>query len=231
MKYDAVKEYLQAMGATALLSYDEEVELAKQMEAGSSRARDRLIKANLRLVVSIAKKYTNRGLDMLDLIQEGNLGLMRAIDKYEYKRGYKLSTYSTWWIRQGITRAIADQGKTIRVPVHKIDTINKLISTTMKLVVENGREPTIKEVAKAMRIKEKEVKALIQLSQEPISLSAPSKGESTQTIGDTIACSNYIKQDNVSVDSDLRETINKNLTSLSPREEKILRMKFGIVCD
>lgn len=231
MEHDAIKIYLRQMGATALLTYNEEVALAKRIEQGDPRARDHLIRANLRLVVSIAKKYSNKGMDLLDLIQEGNLGLMRAIEKFEWKRGYKFSTYSTWWIRQGITRAIADQAKTIRIPVHKVDAINKLIATTRQLVTTIGREPTIEEVAKVMGITSKAVRALIQLTNNPISFETPiANGDdaSTGRLGDLIESDQFAHQDIDSVNNDLHDVIVRNMKSLSPREEKIIRMRFGI---
>jgi len=229
MSQDPIKIYLRQMGATPLLTYAEELELAKKIESGDTKARDHMIKANLRLVISIAKKYTNKGLELLDLIQEGNLGLMRAIEKYEWQRGYKFSTYATWWIRQGITRAIADQGKTIRIPVHKVDAINKLIATTKELVNYHGREPTIQEVAKKMGISLKEVKGLIQLTGEPISLDTPvdSNGNGG-CLGDLIESEQFAHQDNISINNNLKEIILKNMRHLTPREEKILRMRYGI---
>lgn len=231
MDHDPIKIYLRQMGATALLTYAEEVELAKRIEKGDAKARDHLIRANLRLVVSIAKKYPNKGMDLSDLIQEGNLGLIRAIEKFEWKRGYKFSTYSTWWIRQGITRAIADQAKTIRIPVHKIDAINKLIATTRQLVIAIGREPTIDEVAKNMGIAPKEVRALVKLTSNPISLETPvAHGDDAASgrLGDLIESDQFIKQDKTSIDKNLHDVIIKNMKKLTPREEKIIRMRFGI---
>lgn len=231
MEHDAIKIYLRQMGATSLLTYPEEVALAKRIEGGDSAARDHLIRANLRLVVSIAKKYSNKGMDLLDLIQEGNLGLMRAIEKFEWKRGYKFSTYSTWWIRQGITRAIADSAKTIRIPVHKVDAINKLIATTRQLVTLIGREPTIDEVAKQMEITPKEVRALIQLTGNPISFETPiSQGDdaSTGRLGDLIESDKFAHQDKDSINKNLHDVIIRNMKLLTPREEKIIRMRFGI---
>lgn len=231
MEHDAIKIYLRQMGATALLTYPEEVALAKRIEDGDSAARDHLIRANLRLVVSIAKKYSNKGMDLLDLIQEGNLGLIRAIEKFEWKRGYKFSTYSTWWIRQGITRAIADQAKTIRIPVHKVDAINKLIATTRNLVTQIGREPTIDEVAKQMDISPKDVRALIQLTSNPVSFETPiSQGDdaSTGRLGDLIESDKFAHQDKDSINKNLHDVIIRNMKLLTPREEKIIRMRFGI---
>lgn len=229
MNKDPIKVYLKQMGATTLLTYDKELALAKRIEAGDLQARDDMIKANLRLVVSIAKKYTNKGLELLDLIQEGNLGLIKAIEKFEWKRGYKFSTYSTWWIRQGITRAIADQAKTIRIPVHKVDAINKLITVTKDLVIAFGREPTISEVAKEMKISDNDVRDLIQLTDEPVSLDTPIDNiNGNGCLGDILESHQFSHQDDVSIDNDLHKTIIDNMKFLSPREEKILRMKFGI---
>lgn len=230
MDHDTLKAYLKQMGATDLLTYEKEVELAKRIELGDAAARDHLIRANLRLVVSIAKKYSNKGMDLLDLIQEGNLGLIRAIGKFEWQRGYKFSTYSTWWIRQGITRAIADQAKTIRIPVHKVDAINKLISTTRELVIALGREPTIDEVAKTIKITPSEVRALIKLTGNPISLETPiAHGDDTAgKLGDIIESDQFAHQDIDSINNDMRDMILRNMKHLSPREEKILRMRFGI---
>jgi len=229
MIQDTIKTYLRQMGTTPLLTYTEEVELAKKITQGDSKARDHMIRANLRLVVSIAKKYTNKGLELLDLIQEGNLGLMRAIEKYEWQRGYKFSTYATWWIRQGITRAIADQGKTIRIPVHKVDAINKLIATTKELVNFHGREPTVTEVAKKMGVTAKDIKDLVQLTGEPISLDTPVDiNNGSGCLGDLIESDQFANQDDVSINNNLKETILKNMRHLTPREEKILRMKYGI---
>lgn len=229
MEDDSIKTYLKQMGATPLLTYEEETQLAKRIENGDMLARDHMIKANLRLVISIAKKYMNRGMEFLDLVQEGNLGLMKAIEKFEWQRGYKFSTYSTWWIRQGITRAIADQARTIRIPVHKVETINKFIHVSKELVQELGREPTYKEVAKRMRIKEKEVRGLVKLIEIPISLDTPLDSEDGGVIGDMIESCAQSQQDTININIDLKQTLNNNIKKLSPREERILRMKYGIV--
>lgn len=229
MEQDSIKAYLKQMGATPLLTYEEELALAKRIEKGDPIAKEKMIKANLRLVVSIAKKYTNRGLEFLDLIQEGNLGLMKAIEKFEPHRGYKFSTYATWWIRQGITRAIADQARTIRLPVHKVETINRFINVSKELVQELGREPTFAEVAKKMCIKEKDVRALVKLIEEPISMDAAIEGDSgTGTISDFMDTKASGMQDVHVMNRDIGQKIRGCMKSLSPRQEKILRMKYGV---
>lgn len=229
MDDDPIKIYLRQMGATALLTRAAEVELAKRIEAGDEYARHCLIKANLRLVVSIAKKYNNKKMHILDLIQEGNLGLMKATTKYQWQKGYKFSTYATWWIRQSITRSIADQAKTIRIPVHKVDAISKLIVTTKDLTTELGREPTIEEVAKVLKKTSDEIRELIQLTSDPISLETPIDQDNNRYIKDLLECPDSLLQEETSIDNDLKDIISKNLKCLSPREEKVLRMKFGIV--
>jgi RNA polymerase primary sigma factor len=200
---------------------EERLERAKE-------AKSELIEANLRLVVSIAKKYTNRGLQFLDLIQEGNIGLMKAVDKFEYQRGYKFSTYATWWIRQAITRAIADQARTIRIPVHMIETINKLIRTSRYLVQEIGREPTPEEIAEKMEVSLEKVRNVLKIAKEPISLETPIGEEEESHLGDFIEDTQVASPAETVIDMNLREQTKKALATLTPREEQVLRLRFGI---
>ena len=224
---DPVRMYLREIGRVSLLTYEEEVFLAKRVEKSDRRAREKLINANLRLVVSIAKKYVNRGLTLLDLIEEGNIGLMRAVEKYDWRRGYKFSTYATWWIRQAITRAIADQARTIRIPVHMVETINKFNRISRKLMQELGREPTPEEVALEMEIEPDKVREIIKVSQEPASLEAPVGEEEDSRLGDFIQDAGASPTDQAT-QALLKDHIREVLGTLSPREAKVLMYRFGL---
>ena len=225
---DPVRMYLKEIGKVSLLSADEEIELAKRMEKGDEAAKKRLAEANLRLVVSIAKRYVGRGMLFLDLIQEGNLGLIKAVEKFDYRKGYKFSTYATWWIRQAITRAIADQARTIRIPVHMVETINKLIRVSRQLLQELGREPTPEEIAEEMDMPVDRVRETLKISQEPVSLETPIGEEEDSHLGD------FIQDDNVPVPADaaaftlLKEQLVEVLSTLTDREQKVLRLRFGL---
>ena len=225
---DPVRMYLKEIGKVSLLSADEEIELAKRMEKGDDAAKKRLAEANLRLVVSIAKRYVGRGMLFLDLIQEGNLGLIKAVEKFDYRKGYKFSTYATWWIRQAITRAIADQARTIRIPVHMVETINKLIRVSRQLLQELGREPTPEEIAEEMDMPVDRVREILKISQEPVSLETPIGEEEDSHLGD------FIQDDNVPVPADaaaftlLKEQLVEVLSTLTDREQKVLRLRFGL---
>ncbi len=224
---DPVRMYLKEIGKVPLLSAEEEIEFAKQMEQGNEMAKKRLAEANLRLVVSIAKRYVGRGMLFLDLIQEGNLGLIKAVEKFDYRKGYKFSTYATWWIRQAITRAIADQARTIRIPVHMVETINKLVRVSRQLLQELGREPSPEEIAEAMDIPVERVREIQKISQEPVSLETPIGEEEDSHLGD------FIQDDNVPVPADaaastlLKEQLVEVLSTLTEREQKVLRLRFG----
>jgi len=225
---DPIKMYLKEIGKTPLLTFDQEVALAKKYEKGSEEAKNILIKSNLRLVVSIAKKYLGRRLSFLDLIQEGNRGLIRGVEKYDWRRGYKFSTYATWWIRQAITRAIADQSRTIRIPVHMVDHINRYYKTQRRLTQKLGREPSIKEVAKEMQMTVEEVENLMKISQQPKSLSTPVGDDKEATLEQFVADQNQPSlYDKVSREL-LKDALNKVLETLSPREKKVLVMRFGL---
>ena len=225
---DPVRMYLKEIGKVPLLSAEEEIELAKRMENGDQEAKKRLAEANLRLVVSIAKRYVGRGMLFLDLIQEGNLGLIKAVEKFDYRKGYKFSTYATWWIRQAITRAIADQARTIRIPVHMVETINKLIRVSRQLLQELGREPTPEEIAEEMDMNVDRVREILKISQEPVSLETPIGEEEDSHLGD------FIQDDNVPVPADaaaftlLKEQLIEVLGTLTEREQKVLRLRFGL---
>ena len=225
---DPVRMYLKEIGKVSLLSADEEIELAKRMEKGDEAAKKRLAEANLRLVVSIAKRYVGRGMLFLDLIQEGNLGLIKAVEKFDYRKGYKFSTYATWWIRQAITRAIADQARTICIPVHMVETINKLIRVSRQLLQELGREPTPEEIAEEMDMPVDRVREILKISQEPVSLETPIGEEEDSHLGD------FIQDDNVPVPADaaaftlLKEQLVEVLSTLTDREQKVLRLRFGL---
>ncbi len=225
---DPVRMYLKEIGKVPLLSAEEEVELAKRMEEGDIEAKNKLAEANLRLVVSIAKRYVGRGMLFLDLIQEGNLGLMKAVEKFDYRKGYKFSTYATWWIRQAITRAIADQARTIRIPVHMVETINKLIRVSRQLLQEYGREPTPEEIAKEMGITEERVHEILKISQEPVSLETPIGEEEDSHLGD------FLPDENVPVPAEaatftlLKEQLQEVLGTLTEREQRVLILRFGL---
>ena len=225
---DPVRMYLKEIGKVPLLSAEEEIELAKRMELGDQEAKKRLAEANLRLVVSIAKRYVGRGMLFLDLIQEGNLGLIKAVEKFDYRKGYKFSTYATWWIRQAITRAIADQARTIRIPVHMVETINKLSRVSRQLLQELGREPTPEEIAAEMNMPVERVREILKISQEPVSLETPIGEEEDSHLGD------FIQDDNVPVPADaaaftlLKEQLEEVLGTLTEREQKVLTLRFGL---
>ncbi len=225
---DPVRMYLKEIGKVPLLTAEEEIELAKRMEAGDEDAKKRLAEANLRLVVSIAKRYVGRGMLFLDLIQEGNLGLIKAVEKFDYRKGYKFSTYATWWIRQAITRANADQARTIRIPVHMVETINKLIRVSRQLLQELGREPTPEEIAAEMNLPVERVREILKISQEPVSLETPIGEEEDSHLGD------FIQDDNVPVPAEaaafmlLKEQLVEVLGTLTEREQKVLRLRFGL---
>ena len=228
---DPVRMYLKEIGRVNLLTAKEEVELAKEMEAGSEEARHHLTEANLRLVVSVAKKYLNRGLSFLDLIQEGNLGLMRAVEKFDYKRGFKFSTYATWWIRQAITRAIADQARTIRIPVHMVDTLNQLARVSRALLEQLGREPTEEELAYGMGITVDKVQELKKISQQPVSLESPIGEEEDSHLGDFVEDKQAIAPLEAASEAMFRNEVEDILATLRPRERRVVQLRFGLVDD
>ena len=225
---DPVRMYLKEIGRVPLLTADEEVELAKRMEAGDEEAQKRLAEANLRLVVSIAKRYVGRGMLFLDLIQEGNLGLIKAVEKFDYNKGYKFSTYATWWIRQAITRAIADQARTIRIPVHMVETINKLIRISRQLLQQLGRDPSPDEIAKEMEISVDRVREIMKIAQEPVSLETPIGEEEDSHLGDFIEDQDAPAPADAASFTLLKEQLEDVLDTLTPREERVLRLRFGI---
>jgi RNA polymerase primary sigma factor len=222
-----IKE-IQSACELPLFEFRRIVSTVQHGERSANRAKKEMIESNLRLVISIAKKYTNRGLQFLDLIQEGNIGLMKAVDKFEYRRGYKFSTYATWWIRQAITRSIADQARTIRIPVHMIETINKIVRTTRQIMSEIGREPTPNELAERLHMPLDKVKKVLKIAKEPISLETPVGDEEDSSLGDFIEDKNALIPIDAAVKSSLRDTTTRILSSLTPREERVLRMRFGI---
>ena len=225
---DPIRMYLKEIGKIKLLTPEEELEIAKKMSEGDEDARRRMSEANLRLVVSIAKRYVGRGMQLLDLIQEGNLGLMKAVEKFDYTKGYKFSTYATWWIRQSITRAIADQARTIRIPVHMVETINRVLRTSHAMVQQLGREPTTEEIAKELHLEVSKVEEVLKIAQEPVSLETPIGEEEDSHLGD------FIQDDEASQPQEeasytlLREQLEEVLSTLTSREEQVLRMRFGL---
>ncbi len=225
---DPVRMYLKEIGMVPLLSAEEELELAKRKSAGDEEAKKRLIEANLRLVVSIAKRYTGRGLNFLDLVQEGNLGLIKGVEKFDYEKGYKLSTYATWWIRQSVTRALADQARTIRVPVHMVETINKLAKVQRKLTLEMGRDPSVRELAEEMEMPESKVMEIMQIAREPASLETPIGEEDDSNLGDFVADTVTVTPETNIENVMLREEIDKLLMDLKERERQVIILRYGL---
>ncbi len=225
---DPVRMYLKEIGKVPLLSADEEIELAKRMEQGDEEAKQRLAEANLRLVVSIAKRYVGRGMLFLDLIQEGNMGLIKAVEKFDYRKGYKFSTYATWWIRQAITRAIADQARTIRIPVHMVETINKLIRVSRQLLQDLGRDPTPEEIAEEMDMPVGKVREILKVAQEPVSLETPIGEEEDSHLGDFIPDTEMMIPADAAAFTLLKEQLLEVLKTLTDREQKVLRLRFGL---
>lgn len=225
---DPVRTYLKEIGRIPLLTFEEEVDLAKRIEEGDERAKDQLTEANLRLVVSIAKRYVGRGMQFLDLIQEGNMGLIKAVDKFEHKKGFKFSTYATWWIRQAITRAIADQARTIRIPVHMVETINKLVRAQRQLVQELGRDPLPEEVAELMNMDVEKVREVQKIAQEPVSLETPIGEEEDSHLGDFIPDEEILSPSDAATNTMLREQLITVLDTLTDRERKVLALRFGL---
>ena len=225
---DPMKIYLKDIGSVPLLSFEEEIELAKQIEQGDQKAKDRLSEANLRLVVSVAKRYMGRGLSLMDLIQEGNIGLIRAVDKYDYRKGNKFSTYATWWIRQAITRAIADQSRTIRIPVHMVETINRLQRVSKELQQNYNREATFEEIAKSMDIDQAKVQEIFQYAQEPVSLEAPVGDEEDNVLSDFIKDDHVVSPHEAASYEVLKLQMNEALSLLTEREAEVLKLRYGI---
>jgi len=226
---DSVRMYLRKIGEVPLLTAKEEVELAKEIEAGSDPARRHMIEANLRLVVSVAKRYVNRGLPLLDLIQEGNLGLMRAVEKFDYRRGFKFSTYATWWIRQAITRAIADQGRLIRMPVHVVDTYNRLVKVQRRLTAELDREPNVAELSMEMGMSEQQVEDLIRAAQQPVSMATPIGEDEENELGEFLADRDAVPPEGAASEAMLRQELEDALSTLNPRERRVLQLRFGLL--
>ena len=225
---EPIKMYLREIGQIPLLSYEEEIDYAQRVLNGEEEAKQKLIESNLRLVVSIAKKHTNRGLKMLDLIQEGNMGLMKAVEKFEYEKGFKFSTYATWWIRQAITRAIADQGRTIRIPVHMIETINKIKKESRIILQETGKEPTAEELAKKLELPVEKVKSILEMNQDPISLETPVGNEEDSELGDFVEDDKFANPYDATTRVLLKEQLDEVLKTLNDREEMVLRYRYGL---
>ena len=225
---EPIKMYLREIGQIPLLSYEEEIDYAQRVLNGEEEAKQKLIESNLRLVVSIAKKHTNRGLKMLDLIQEGNMGLMKAVEKFEYEKGFKFSTYATWWIRQAITRAIADQGRTIRIPVHMIETINKIKKESRIILQETGKEPTAEELAKKLELPVEKVKSILEMNQDPISLETPVGSEEDSELGDFVEDDKFANPYDATTRVLLKEQLDEVLKTLNDREEVVLRYRYGL---
>ncbi len=225
---DPVRMYLKEIGRYALLTPEEEVELAERMQAGDEDAKRRMIEANLRLVVAIAKRYSGRGLQFLDLIQEGNLGLMKAVDKFDHTKGYKFSTYATWWIRQSITRAIADQARTIRIPVHMVETINKVIRTSRELLQKLGHDPSADEIAEELNMPVEKVREILKIAQEPVSLETPIGEEEDSHLGDFIPAEEASDPADLASAVLMKEQIQKALNTLTPREKRVLELRYGL---
>ena len=225
---EPIKMYLREIGQIPLLSYEEEIDYAQRVLNGEEEAKQKLIESNLRLVVSIAKKHTNRGLKMLDLIQEGNMGLMKAVEKFEYEKGFKFSTYATWWIRQAITRAIADQGRTIRIPVHMIETINKIKKESRIILQETGKEPTAEELAEKLELPVEKVKSILEMNQDPISLETPVGSEEDSELGDFVEDDKFANPYDATTRVLLKEQLDDVLKTLNEREEMVLRYRYGL---